>query len=82
MIFVGVLGLLTALVSIVHNSILFYTFSTSRLLRKRNFTYLQWMAGCDTFVSLSYIFIMCTQVPLPGSLLPTPSRSTWTTSSR
>ncbi|RCN35026.1 hypothetical protein ANCCAN_19124 [Ancylostoma caninum] len=62
MCFVGCIGLITALVSIVHNCLLFYTFNSSRVLRKRNLTYLMWISGCDIFVSMSYIAIMCMQV--------------------
>ncbi|CAB3405717.1 unnamed protein product [Caenorhabditis bovis] len=62
MIFVGVTGLIVALISIIHNSLLFYTFSTSKVLRKRNLTYLMWISGCDVFISLCYIAIMCVQV--------------------
>ncbi|CAJ0959082.1 unnamed protein product, partial [Mesorhabditis belari] len=60
--FVGMLGCTTALVSIMHNCILFYTFNSSKLLRRRNLTYLKWISLCDIFVSLSYIAIMCVQV--------------------
>lgn len=62
MVFVGVIGLIVALISIVHNSLLFYTFSTSTVLRKRNLTYLMWISGCDVFISICYIAIMCVQV--------------------
>ncbi|CAD6194886.1 unnamed protein product [Caenorhabditis auriculariae] len=62
MVFVGVLGLVTAVVSIVHNCMLFYTFNTSKVLRKRNLIYLKWISGCDVFFSLCYIAIMCVQV--------------------
>ncbi|CAJ0568326.1 unnamed protein product, partial [Mesorhabditis spiculigera] len=60
--FVGVVGCTTAVVSIFHNCILFYTFNSSKLLRRRNLTYLMWISLCDIFVSLSYIAIMCVQV--------------------
>ncbi|GMS96846.1 hypothetical protein PENTCL1PPCAC_19021 [Pristionchus entomophagus] len=62
MAFVGVLGLLTALFSIINNCLLYYTFVTSRTLKKRRLTYLKWISLCDVFVSLSYIAIMCVQV--------------------
>uniref|UniRef100_A0A1I7V0I0 G_PROTEIN_RECEP_F1_2 domain-containing protein n=1 Tax=Caenorhabditis tropicalis TaxID=1561998 RepID=A0A1I7V0I0_9PELO len=62
MVFVGIIGLIVALISIIHNSLLFYTFSTSTVLRKRNLTYLMWISGCDVFISLCYIAIMCVQV--------------------
>ncbi|CAI4228108.1 unnamed protein product [Auanema sp. JU1783] len=62
MIFVGIIGLITALVSILHNCLMFYTFNTSHVLRKRNLTYLMWISGCDVFISLCYIAIMCMQV--------------------
>ncbi|CAJ0604087.1 unnamed protein product [Cylicocyclus nassatus] len=62
MCFVGCLGLATALISVIHNSLLFYTFVFSKVLRKRHLTYLMWISGCDIFVSISYIAIMCVQV--------------------
>ncbi|ETN85133.1 hypothetical protein NECAME_16894 [Necator americanus] len=62
MCFVGCFGLITALVSVFHNCLLFYTFNRSKVLRKRNLTYLMWISGCDIFVSISYIAIMCVQV--------------------
>ncbi|WKY05923.1 hypothetical protein Q1695_006268 [Nippostrongylus brasiliensis] len=62
MCFVGCLGMVTALISIVHNTLLFYTFNSSKVLRQRNLIYLMWISGCDIFVSMSYMAIMCVQV--------------------
>ncbi|CAI5449002.1 unnamed protein product [Caenorhabditis angaria] len=62
MAFVGIVGLFVALISIFHNLLLFYTFNTSKMLRKRNLTYLMWISGCDVFISICYIAIMCVQV--------------------
>ncbi|VDO96133.1 unnamed protein product [Heligmosomoides polygyrus] len=62
MFFVGTLGLVTALISIVHNMLLFYTFNSSKVLRQRNLTYLMCISGCDIFISICYIAIMCVQV--------------------
>ncbi|VDO60448.1 unnamed protein product [Haemonchus placei] len=62
MLFVGCIGLVTALVSITHNVLLFYTFNCSKVLRQRSLTYLMWISGCDIFISLCYIAIMCVQV--------------------
>uniref|UniRef100_A0A1I7XE37 G_PROTEIN_RECEP_F1_2 domain-containing protein n=1 Tax=Heterorhabditis bacteriophora TaxID=37862 RepID=A0A1I7XE37_HETBA len=62
MIFVGYIGLITALISIIHNCLLFYAFTTSKILRRRNLTYLMWISGCDIFISICYIAIMCVQV--------------------
>ncbi|KAK5972292.1 hypothetical protein GCK32_001623 [Trichostrongylus colubriformis] len=62
MFFVGCVGLVTALVSITHNILLFYTFNSSKVLRQRNLIYLMWISGCDIFISMSYIAIMCVQV--------------------
>lgn len=75
MVFVGIIGLIVALISIIHNSLLFYTFNTSTVLRKRNLTYLMWISGCDVFISICYIAIMCVQVTssaLSWSLRPLP----------
>uniref|UniRef100_A0A7E4UN50 G_PROTEIN_RECEP_F1_2 domain-containing protein n=1 Tax=Panagrellus redivivus TaxID=6233 RepID=A0A7E4UN50_PANRE len=59
---VGCLGSTIAIVSIVHNLLLFYTFVSSSLLRRRNLTYLTCLSLCDIFIGISYIGIMSIQV--------------------
>uniref|UniRef100_A0A1I7YLS0 G_PROTEIN_RECEP_F1_2 domain-containing protein n=1 Tax=Steinernema glaseri TaxID=37863 RepID=A0A1I7YLS0_9BILA len=62
LIFVGCIGSSLALLSFLENALLFYTFVTSRVLRKRNLIYLTGVSLCDIFISLSYIGIMSMQV--------------------
>lgn len=61
-VFVGAIGLTTAVLSLLHNYLLYYTFVTSKVLLKRRITYIKWIALCDIFISISYIAIMCVQV--------------------
>ncbi|PAV89951.1 hypothetical protein WR25_10535 [Diploscapter pachys] len=62
MVFVGIIGMTIAIVSIVNNCLLCYTFNSSKGLRKRNLMYLMWISMFDIFISICYILIMCVQV--------------------
>ena len=62
MLLVGCIGSSVALISIAHNLLLFYTFVSSSLLRRRNLTYLTCLSLCDIFVGISYLGIMSVQV--------------------
>uniref|UniRef100_A0AC34Q9R4 G-protein coupled receptors family 1 profile domain-containing protein n=1 Tax=Panagrolaimus sp. JU765 TaxID=591449 RepID=A0AC34Q9R4_9BILA len=62
LLFVGCLGTAIALISIMLNLLLFYSFVSSSLLRRRNLTYLTCLSLCDIFIGISYIGIMSLQV--------------------
>lgn len=62
LVFVGFLGFTIAVICIIHNLLLFYTFLSSSLLRKRKLTYLTCLSLCDIVVGVSYLGIMCVQV--------------------
>lgn len=64
MLFVGCIGTVLALISLINNLILFYSFSSSRHVwtTHRNLTYLTGLSVCDILVSFLYIAIMSIQV--------------------
>ncbi|VDM96041.1 unnamed protein product [Thelazia callipaeda] len=62
MIFVGIIGTLSALIGFLENILVFYTFISSRVLRHKNLLHLTCLSVCDIFICFSYIEIMSVQV--------------------
>lgn len=62
MILVGVIGTAIALIGFLENTLLFYTFISSRILRHKNLLHLTCLSACDIFICFSYVEIMSVQV--------------------
>lgn len=68
MVLVGVIGTIIAAIGFLENTLVFYTFVSSRALRKKNLLYLKCLSACDIFICFSYVEIMSVQVAFPFSV--------------
>ncbi|VDK62779.1 unnamed protein product [Onchocerca ochengi] len=62
MVLVGVIGTIIAVIGFLENTLVFYTFVSSRALRNKNLLYLTCLSACDIFICFSYIEIMSIQI--------------------
>uniref|UniRef100_A0A8R1TUE6 G-protein coupled receptors family 1 profile domain-containing protein n=1 Tax=Onchocerca volvulus TaxID=6282 RepID=A0A8R1TUE6_ONCVO len=62
MVLVGVIGTIIAAIGFLENTLVFYTFVSSRALRNKNLLYLTCLSACDIFICFSYIEIMSIQI--------------------
>uniref|UniRef100_A0A0R3RWH7 G_PROTEIN_RECEP_F1_2 domain-containing protein n=1 Tax=Elaeophora elaphi TaxID=1147741 RepID=A0A0R3RWH7_9BILA len=62
MVLVGVIGTIIAIIGFLENTLVFYTFVSSRALRNKNLLYLTCLSACDIFICFSYVEIMSVQI--------------------